>query len=230
VRPPLHAARSLWGGPASCRTRSRNRRQAFFPGQRRTPRLSHCSRCSSTRRGGNPRKSKPSWSPLSASSGCRSFPRDELCGLALRTVLGPAPPPSRVPKRHPRRVSPVPALDGPCVPRPLRRRVLGGCNPEGFPRSSPLPWPSPSRERLGSLLSRCRGAERRCRLRLMRRTTGLLAFPDEGWVSGLRRLHCGRRRRAATRPLGRYRDRTCTGKPSQASLDTPRERHSAMVR
>lgn len=38
----------------------------------------------------------------------------------------------------------------PCIPRPIRRRVLRGCDPS----SSPLPWPSPKGAGLGSLLSR----------------------------------------------------------------------------
>jgi len=52
--------------------------------------------------------------------------------------------------------------------------------------------------------------------------------PFEGFVSGLQRPDFAGRRRSATRLLGRYRDRTFTGKPHKAYLDTPQARHSGM--
>src|SRR5437762_6419 len=55
----------------------------------------------------------------------------------------------------------------------------------------------------------------------MLRTAGLLASLEEDVVSGLRRPGLPDRRRVATRPLGRYRGRTCTGKPNGAFLDAP---------
>src|SRR6266852_4754845 len=57
----------------------------------------------------------------------------------------------------------------------------------------------------------------------MLRTAGLLALLTEDFVSGLRRRDFAPfsiRRRSATRRLGPYRDRTFTGKPRTASLDT----------
>src|SRR6266567_8077676 len=57
----------------------------------------------------------------------------------------------------------------------------------------------------------------------MLRTAGWLALPKEDFVSGLRRRDFSPfsiRRRSATRRLGPYRDRTFTGKPLTASLDT----------
>jgi hypothetical protein len=56
--------------------------------------------------------------------------------------------------------------------------------------------------------------------------------PEEGFVSGLRRgafAPFSIRRRSATRRLGPYRGRTCTGKPIGAFLDTPRARHSGKL-
>src|SRR5207244_10598970 len=48
------------------------------------------------------------------------------------------------------------------IPLPIRRGVLRGCIPD----SSPLPWPSPVSEWLGSPCSVCR----RCRIPFMVRT------------------------------------------------------------
>src|SRR5437868_11531976 len=51
---------------------------------------------------------------------------------------------------------------------------------------------------------------------MMLRTAGLLASPKEALSAGF-----GFRRRPATRLLDHYRDRTFTGKPNGAYLDTP---------
>ena len=113
----------------------------------------------------------------------------------------------------PRRVSPVPSLDCPCMPRPLRRRVLGGCASQILtasvafadlrPARLPLVPPSPG----GCLTTR--------QTSLHAADCRVARPPEEGFVSGLRRgdfAPFSIRRRSATRRLGPYRNRTFTGK------------------
>src|SRR5205085_12148605 len=73
----------------------------------------------------------------------------------LPTVLCPAPTPSGQEASRSPEGLPSSDRDCPCIPRPLRRRVLDGCTSQGFTNCSP---PSPRKRGLGSLFSRCRGA------------------------------------------------------------------------
>jgi hypothetical protein len=146
----------------------------------------------------------------------------------LRLPLGPVPA----------RLAPLPHLltqaglsrspsDCPCLPRPLRRGVLGGCTSQGFTasmafadlRAARLPLAPGS---LRGCLTTPQTARDAADCRWARP-------PEEGFVSGLRRgdfAPFSMRRRSATRRLGPYRDRTCTGKPLGAYLDAPPARHS----
>ena len=148
----------------------------------------------------------------------RLRPRVRLPGLPsvgvllsphLVTVLCPAPTPSRqAVVRAEEGLSSSPT-DCPCMPRPLHRRVLGGCTSQVFPASVafahlcrarlPLvrPWPGGITMRQTSRnAAACRFARR----------------PQDGFDRGLRRPDFAGRRRSATRRLGPYRDRTFTGK------------------
>lgn len=106
-----------------------------------------------------------------------------------------------------------------CIPRPLRRGVPGGCTSQGFTASvafavfSPARLPLVPRFPRGCLTTRQTSRDAAdCRV---------ARLPKEDVVSGLRRPDFAGRRRSATRRLGPYRDRTFTGKPLTASLDTP---------
>ena len=68
------------------------------------------------------------------------------------------------------------------------------------------------------------GACRRGRVRVMLRTAGLLAFLTKTLSAGFDAGVSPGRRRSATRRLDPYRDRTFTGKPNVAYLDTRRRR------
>src|SRR6266851_137392 len=137
----------------------------------------------------------------------------------LQTVLCPAPTPSRLASALTEEGLSSSALDCPCIPRPLRRRVLDGCTSQGFTAS--LAFALESRARLPlfplpgcvTTLQTSRNAAD-CRL---------ARPPKEDLVSGLRRRDFALfsiRRRSATRRLGPYRGQTFTGKPNAACLDT----------
>ena len=144
----------------------------------------------------------------------------------LRLPLGPVPT----------RLSPLPHLltqeglssspsDCSCIPRPLRRRVLGGCTSQGFTASMAFAAPVPARLPLLPLPG-CITAPQTSRNAADCR---LARPPKEGFVSGLRRgdfAPFSIRRRSATRRLGPYRDQTFTGKPRSASLGTHFRPHS----
>src|SRR5262249_60896863 len=78
-----------------------------------------------------------------------------LLSHSLQTVLCPAPTPSgwglhaACAAPSPRRASPVPQRTVPT----FRVLYAGGFLTAALPSASPLPWPSPTRARLGSLLS-----------------------------------------------------------------------------
>jgi len=117
-----------------------------------------------------------------------------------------------------------------CIPRPLHRRVLGGCTSQGFTASVAFADLSPARlplvrRFLGGCLTMRQPSLHAADCRVAR-------LPEEGFVSGLRRgdfAPFSIRRRSATRRLGPYRDRTCTGKPLGAYLDAPQARHSGKL-
>ena len=137
---------------------------------------------------------------------------------ALQAVLCPAPTPSRrahAPTEEGLSCSP---MDCSCIPRPLRRRVLGGCTSQGFTASMAFAVLSAARLPLvprfpwGCLTTRQTSRDAAdCRV---------ARPPREDFVSGLRRPDFAGRRRSATRRLDPCRDRTFTGKPNQAYLDT----------
>jgi len=114
--------------------------------------------------------------------------------------------------------------DCPHVPSPLHRRVLGGCALTGSPffstsvafdaQRAPA---AQARLPLGPLWlpTQVNLTVRQSSLDATDRTVA--RPPCEDFVSGLRRPDFAGRRRSATRQLGLYRDRTCTGKPDQAS-------------
>ena len=115
----------------------------------------------------------------------------------------------------PRRIS-CSMLDCVIVPLPLRRRVSGAAHP----RSTHRPWPSPqgsglrARHPHGSPLTRG-FVTTRIQDPLVR-TDHLLAAQGD-FVMALRQSGLPFRRPSATGPLGRYPDRTPTGKPTTAS-------------
>jgi hypothetical protein len=116
----------------------------------------------------------------------------------------------------PRRASPVPRRTLPAFHVPY----AGGFLTAALPRASPRPWPSPLPCGLGSLLIPLPGCVTTPQTSL-HATDGRVACPPrEDVVSGLRRRDFARRRRSATRRLGPYRDRTCTGQLNAASLVT----------
>ena len=89
--------------------------------------------------------------------------RDPLAISAL--APNAAPTPSPIPHWASREGLSSSVTICPCIPRPIRRRVLRGCKPS----STPLPWPSPEDTRLGSLWSTHSGG------RLTTRQTSLYA-------------------------------------------------------
>ena len=115
----------------------------------------------------------------------------------------------------------------PCIPRPLRRGVLGGCTSQVFPTSIGLrlsgpgsapPCPLHAEAPNGAAdFALCCGLQV-CSPSLMRT---LSAGIDAGLSAS--------RRRPATRRLGPYRDRTLTGKPNTACLDTPHHRRPKLT-
>src|SRR5437016_2376797 len=154
---------------------------------------------------------------------------------SLPTVLCPAPTPSGPGSSAARTAPSLPTQEGlsssvndcPDIPRPLRRRVLNGCTSQGFTAS--VAFTQHSRVRLP--LSPLPGCVTTLQTSRNAADCRLARPPEEGFVSGLRRgdfAPFSIRRRSATRRLGPYRDRTFTGKPLTASLDTRMLPHSGM--
>ena len=143
----------------------------------------------------------------------------------LLTVLCPAPTPSgQEASRSPEGLSSS-VNDYPDIPRPLRRGVLDGCTSQRFTAS--LAFAQHSRARLP--LVPLPGCVTTLQTSLDAADCQLARPPREDFVSGLRRgdfAPFSIRRRSATRRLGPYRDRTFTGKPLTASLDTRMLPHS----
>ena len=98
-------------------------------------------------------------------------------------------------------VSPVPK---PTVPT-FRSPYTGGFFGAALPSSSRLPWPSPKRARLGSLLTRSRGKT------LTMRQDSLYVTDCRVVMTSLRRSDYSWRRMVTTGRLGPYPDRTFTG-------------------
>src|SRR5712692_7521068 len=70
----------------------------------------------------------------------------ESCVVSrLRAVLGPAPTPSRLACALTEEGLSRSGWDCPCIPRPLRRRVLDGCTSQGFTASVAFAAPVPAR-------------------------------------------------------------------------------------
>src|SRR6266542_1420801 len=147
---------------------------------------------------------------------------------ALVTVLCPAPTPSRLAVAQAEEGLSSSPTDYPCIPRPLRRGVLDGCASQGFTASVAFADLSPAR--LPLLPWSPRGCLTTRQPSLHAADCRFARPPREGFVSGLRRADFAARRRSATRRLGPYRDRTYTGKPLGAYLDTPQARHSRQIR
>jgi len=162
------------------------------------------------------------------------------CDPAARPSLGrgsvvPSPPAVLCPAPSPSRRAHAPTEEGlsssprdcPCIPRPLRRRVLGGCTSQGFTASVAFANLSPARLPLvlqlpGGCLTARQTSRHAADCRFACR-------PEDGFDSGLHRPDFAGRRRSATRRLGPYRDRTYTGKPLGAYLDAPQARHSGKL-
>jgi hypothetical protein len=168
------------------------------------------------------RDTSPADRIIQAWSGCQAFPRTELCCLGS--------PSGTMPGSDSLSVGSLPSRGGPLqFPDVLSLHSMsltpGGSWRLHFPvlhrfhglhrglRGSAPPCPPRDDSLSGHLTTRQTSRDATdCRF---------ACPPQEGFVSGLRRPHFGGRRRSATRRLGRYRDRTCTGKLIGAYLDAP---------